>query len=367
MALKSSEQVRNGSSDHPVELMNIPAIHNWQSIAQDFNEGIILGNGASIAFDTRFSYDSLLGQAEQSGKITSDVKQVFDFLKTSDFEQVLRILWHAQNVNQALVINEQKTQQAYANVRDALICAVQSIHVPRQEVADKLTTAAEFLSRFSTVASLNYDLLVYWAMMCANNGLQNRFKDCFVNGEFDSNWERFKKPYGAADSSTLVFYPHGNLVIGADIFGVEKKIQVQNYGQLLDAVIQEWQSEKVIPVFVSEGTNQQKKHSIIRSHYLSTVYEEVLPRLGESVVIYGWSMSDQDNHIVEAICKGAPKRFAVSVFQDPEKSDPNKIDEFCSGVRKKLKDSLNRDPDISFFDSQSDGVWINPQAAEATS
>jgi hypothetical protein len=50
----------------------------------------------------------------------------------------------------------------------------------------------EFLRRFSTVVSLNYDLIVYWAILVSNNKLGTWFKDCFVNGQFDHDWERFR-------------------------------------------------------------------------------------------------------------------------------------------------------------------------------
>lgn len=46
--------------------------------------------------------------------------------------------------------------------------------------------------------------------------------------------------------------------------------------------------------------------------YLNHVYSEELPRRRESLAIYSWSMSEQDEHILAALAKSRPKRVAVS-------------------------------------------------------
>lgn len=51
-----------------------------------------------------------------------------------------------------------------------------------------------------------------------------------------------------------------------------------------------------MPVFVSEGTSHQKVAAIRRSHYLTNVYEEVLPAIGESLVVYGWNFEERETN-----------------------------------------------------------------------
>jgi uncharacterized protein DUF4917 len=126
-------------------------VYPWKGIEADFSHGLILGNGASIAFDSRFAYQSLKAKATELGLITADVQRVFGHLHTSDFELVLRMLWHASKINQALEIPDVRTTQAYEAVRDGLIEVVRAIHVPYDEVRDHLARAATFMSRFSTV------------------------------------------------------------------------------------------------------------------------------------------------------------------------------------------------------------------------
>jgi hypothetical protein len=331
-------------------------VYPWAAIEAHFEHGLILGNGASIAFDSRFAYRSLEERARDLGLISPDVQRVFEYLQTSDFELVLRMLWHASKINQALEIPDLRTTQAYEGVREALIEAVRAIHVSHEEVRARLEAAATFMSRFSTVASLSYDALVYWAILVGNEEAPNRLKDCFLHGEFHQEWRLFREPYGGNLKSTLVFYPHGNLALGADLAGAEFKVRADAGAALLGTVFDRWRAGDITPVFVSEGTSEQKRRAIRRSPYLSTVYGEVLPDLGQSVVVFGWSIQEQDDHLLDAICRGPVRRFAVAV-------DPAKVDlaEFQARVRRQLSERLAPDGfELTFFDRGSHGCWIAP-------
>lgn len=324
-----------------------PTTPNWNDIADEFSgAGLILGNGASIAFDEeRFSYSSILTEARNLGRITPVLNRVFQFMNTTDFERVLQGLWQAKYVNEALGVSNPILAEAYSGVQRALIETVRHIHgnVPHNSLAERLDKAVDFLLQFRTVLSLNYDVLVYWAMMKGLDRLKNNFADCFKNQLFQPDWENFHNGY-----NTLVFYPHGNLIIGRDINGVESKISADNISNLIDTIIQKWTEEKLAPVFVSEGTSEQKKVTIDRSPYLSTVFNEVIPKIGEKVVIYGWAMTGQDNHLIEAIKRNPIRRFAISVHRAS-----NRYEEKCARIRS----ILNR-YDVVFFNSESEGCWI---------
>ena len=86
-----------------------------------------------------------------------------------------------------------------------------------------------------------------------------------------------------------------------------------------------------MPVFVSEGTSKQKVAAIRRSQYLTNVYEEVLPSVGEGLVVYGWSFDEKDQHVLDAISTNPPKRMAVSVFTGQTDADQQS---FCHQVLK---------------------------------
>lgn len=75
--------------------------------------------------------------------------------------------------------------------------------------------------------------------------------------------------------------------------------------------------------------------------------------MGESVTIYGWSLSDQDQHIVEQITRNPPQRIAISVrggsqaFAQQEEEIMHR-----AGVDQ-----------VDFYDSESLGCWNNPTEA----
>lgn len=137
-------------------------ISDWNAIAQDFVDGngaLLIGNGASRAVDTRFEYISLFKHAKKK-LMTADVQKLFTFFKTKDFELVLRLVWQATNINQALGISDNKTRDAYLHIRDCLIEVVREIHPDYQEIAEQtISTIYSFIKQFHTVLSLNYDLI----------------------------------------------------------------------------------------------------------------------------------------------------------------------------------------------------------------
>lgn len=328
----------------------------WPDIAADFTDALILGNGASIAIDSRFNYRSLREKAESLDLLSPDLLIVFARLPTDDFEFVLRVLWHAQLVNHALKIDDPRTEGAYSDVKHALIAVVKAVHPPFAEVAGHLARAAEFMRRFDTVVSMSYDLLVYWAMQLANESAPNRFKDCWLEQRFQNDWEWLRQPFSSNDKATLVFFPHGNVVLGSDLLGSEVKVATDPSSNLLDTIAARWEEGVVTPLFVSEGTSSRKLSSILASPYLSSVLREVLPTIGQTVVVHGSSFSDEDEHLLDAVCSGRrkPRRFAVSSNPD------SPLDAAYRGrVEAKLGMRLGKDGfRLFFYDWRSPGCWV---------
>lgn len=332
----------------------------WAQVAPDYHRStIILGNGASIAVSPSFSYGSLLDHAQQGGLLATDVRHLFHFFQTSDFELILRLVWQASNVNRALQIPDNSTHQAYLNVRECLIQAVREVHPEYNFVSLQLPHIRQFLKEFDTVLSLNYDLLVYWAMtygLSVDDG--HAFKDCFQrNGIFDDNWGRYRERY-REQTNTLVFYPHGSLALCRD--AVEQESKIHNAGAgLLEAILQEWRSERVVPLFVSEGTMQQKVSSIQSSYYLSTVYREVLASKRAALTLYGWGIGEHDRHLLRRMRGTGIRRVAVSVFRGDQA--------YCNYAYQALQGDLGP-VQVDFFDSESPGCWIHatpePKLAE---
>lgn len=328
-------------------------IRPWEAIAENYDCTVLLGNGASISVSPSFSYVSLLQHAAEQHLLPEDAQRLFDFFQTNDFELVLRIVWQASNVNQSLRIPDERTHAAYVGLRDCLIQTVRDIHPEHGVVSAHLPSIYQFLKRFRTVISINYDLVVYWAM---TYGLdiddQHAFKDCFVGGGvFDDDWQRFRQPIRGDRSSSLVFYPHGSLVLCRNLVEQERKIHNLQDG-LLEAVLQRWQNGEVVPLFVCEGTWPQKVASIQNSYYLSTVYREVLRSQRDTLVVYGWGFGEQDAHLLKRMKDSGINRVAVSVFRGDQA--------YCNRVFQTIHDELGAHVEVDFFDSESPGCWMHP-------
>jgi len=328
-------------------------IQQWSEIADRFRDGLILGNGASIAIHAGFHYQSLLDEAQRHEFLDADTLAVFKAFGSNqhDFELVLRRLWYARQVNEALKLSGEPVDRvdiSYQKVRRALIETVRVTHVTYDKAAPHFDSIARFARRFRTVLSLNYDLILYWALMYGNREKLGNFRDCFrYNGSghlvLDRDWTEYRN----GSETTLCFYPHGNLLLARTTEGEEVKLQAGN-SKLLDAILSNWESAEVLPIFVCEGTAEQKQRSISGSSYLSRVASKAFDEIGESIVIFGWSMGPQEQHIIERIIARRPKALAISVRNGNEQI-----------VRRANELFADKVEDLVFFDAQSPGVWAN--------
>ncbi|EPG7576388.1 DUF4917 family protein [Providencia rettgeri] len=329
-------------------------IKKWEEIERNFTDcTLLIGNGASMAIDSRFGYGSLIEHAKKYELMKEDVNSLFDFFETYDFELILRLVWQSTNINKALSIHDYKTKHAYKHVRHCLIDTVRSIHPEFQEVSDQIPQLYNFIKKFKTVLSLNYDLILYWAVMYGQSQRDNHeVKDCFVSGKFDEDWRRFREPLRPTNNTTLVFYPHGSLILCRDRIESEYKIITRRDSiNLLESILVEWNSEKYVPIFVSEGTTEQKVNSIKNSNYLNTVYREVLTSIGRKLVIYGWNIGEHDMHILHRIAQSGVKEVAISVYKNDHA--------YCYRIKQIVEEKLGRDVCVCFFDSLSSNCWNN--------
>lgn len=80
-------------------------IYIWNKISDKYKDGVLLlGNGASIAIDEKFKYESIFKNTQK----TEEIEQLFNFFKTNDFEFVLKLLWQTTNINNVLAIIDEK-------------------------------------------------------------------------------------------------------------------------------------------------------------------------------------------------------------------------------------------------------------------
>ena len=212
---------------------------------------------------------------------------------------------------------------------------MKDIHPDHRELKGQLFLVGKYLSHFKTVFSLNYDLIMYWSMLEYNDQYKNVLKDGFITSDLliynskvfaKNRIEILKKPYTGNNSATLVFYPHGNLILHRTK-SREGKIQGHkaSYTSILETIADFWEENNSLPLFVSEGTYQEKLEVISSSNYLSYVIHEELPNGGDSLVIYGWGIGKQDTHILEQIARGTYQQIAVSVYKGNKEDEPYRV------------------------------------------
>jgi len=321
-------------------------IKKWKDIKGDFTHALLLGNGASIQLWGDFKYDSLWQAAKDTGDITEEIDNLAYALHTgTNFELLLNKLFEVINVNKEFDIKSDKIKNAYKSIQQALIKTVRKNHCEYCEVEDRFYEQIPFLKNFNTIFSLNYDLLIYWMILASNDETEiKQFYDCFTPlGFWDEHLRNYWKPASDQNQFTCVFYPHGALHLARDRQSNDKKISVKG-ADLLNTIIRQWSNNESLPLFVSEGNSVSKLASIKRSDYLLKVYNEILPKSGPTLVIYGWSMDETvDGHILNQIIGGNYEKIAVHIHR-PKTED---IDQFIIDTNEKLKNNFN---EITYFE-----------------
>lgn len=358
-------------------------IHEWLAIRELYIDStLILGNGASINIDENFAYDSLYKYCfkSENSKLhnysqeqLADIEKIFSTFNTGDFESVLQKLHQANIVNELFNIDHKMLDQKYKECRNLLICAIQLIHKKYNEIShDELNSIEQFISQFKAIYSLNYDLILYWAMYIGNkkNSDSNRYKDGFMLesdiSELDkkflhNGYYLLEQPHHPCDKATLIFYLHGNLTLAtAAVNGISEEVKICSGDKdHLNLIIEKWESNNYIPLFVSEGLSKLKLNYIEESPYLSEVISRLKSTKG-NLVIYGWSFNDQDAHILDKIQEAKKyhglQRIAVSVYLKDHKEPYLK---YIQRVSDKLISVGFKPEEIDFFDAKSKGSWSN--------
>jgi hypothetical protein len=81
------------------------SLKKWDNLPTKEFKSLLLGNGFSINIWEKFNYDSLLELAKREScdrKLPDEVVNLFTDLGSSNFEDVLRILYHAMLVDSQL-------------------------------------------------------------------------------------------------------------------------------------------------------------------------------------------------------------------------------------------------------------------------
>lgn len=248
-----------------------------------------------------------------------------------------------------------------AAIKDALVTAIAKRHPdrPYDVKPEQYAACRAFLSRFEHIFTLNYDVLLYWALMQSEvDDLQINHDDGFRHPEDDPDqpWVSWQQ-----GNQATVCYLHGAL----HLFDAGSEITKYTWSKTDKPIVEQIRSaleEEKYPLFVSEGSSASKKARILHSGYLHKAhrsFEACCGPAGNAIVIYGHSLADNDDHVLRAIVKGNAGYLLVSLYGEAN-SAANKaiIKKAEQLVQQRGPAKGRRQPlTVLYYDASSAKVW----------
>ena len=333
---------------------------------------LLLGNGFSIACRPDiFHYGSLFEQADFSG--IPNAERLFEALGTQDFEVAIRALesgaavLEVYDAGQAALASSIRADAAA--LKDLLVATVAQNHpnIPLDIPDEQFWACRRFLSSFLTgrngghVFTLNYDLLLYWTLMHEDNPfgeeIQLDTNDGFGNVEDDPDTDYVVWQGETAAHSASIHFLHGALHLFDAGHELQKYTWIRKQERLVDQARAAINDNK-FPLFVSEGTSQQKFSKIRHNAYLYQGLKVLTSNATQArhcFFIYGHSLAENDEHILRRLGRGRFPKLYVSLYGDPD-SDANKAIIAKADRLRSLRHE--RYPlEVAYFDAESAEVW----------
>lgn len=355
----------------------MPELLTFQQAIRDSEDcakrNLLLGNGFCIACAPNiFHYGSLFEQADFS--TLQEARQAFDVLGTQDFEVAIRALEQASNLARIYMPGDADVAARIAlhatQLKELLVSTVASNHPDRPSNIDdgRLWACRRFLAHFLSgpkrgrVYTMNYDLLLYWALMHDDNPFEDNPANIITIDGFGSDEDDPHADYviWKAESTAnhqCVHYLHGALHLYDAGTELKKYTWVRSGVPLVDqarAAI----TAGLYPVFVSEGESNSKLTKIRHNAYLQHSFKSfhsVMAVTNQALFIYGHSLAHNDDHVLTRIGRGKCKKVYISLYGDPD-SESNQL------VAQRAQELAGmrhyRNPvTLAFFDASSANVW----------
>lgn len=320
---------------------------------------LLLGNGFSMAYNKeRFSFTSLLQSAIDKGIIeeNSKIHQIFKNNDTSDFEEVIKILENTSKIIQIYIEDESLYKQLLEDskkLKQFLVDIITNNHPEKiTEILDnRFESTINFIKEYEKIYSLNYDLLLYWTTEKLREKINNKTiqgRKEFIDGFHNSN-NGNDVVFNNNSHSNTCLYLHGALHIFDSGDKIIKKTYSRTSKPLKEQIKDELNNNRY-PVFVSEGTSEQKKTKIIHNAYLNHCYKS-LCTLGGDLIIFGTKLKSNDEHIRDAVLKSKIKKIYFGV------SDLNRGQQELSDFIEKNNNLEKNKKQIFFYDYKSVKIW----------
>lgn len=354
----------------------------------DSKRHVLLGNGFSISlFADRFRYASLLESIDFQE--APSARAAFDALGTTDFEVVIQALRQMVTLAPLYGVERESQQQIGADAEALKALLVQAIagrhpERPSEVNEDQYAACRRFLAHFGgdlrngrpdrrgNIYTLNYDLLLYWTLLhdqTLSRDEEDPLEIAFEPAEeirhddgFRAPPEEWDAPHvtwdGEANHSQCVFFLHGALHLFDS--GVElQKICWERAGglPLVDQVHLALDEGK-FPLFVSEGSSDSKLDRIRHSGYLHKglrSFSEICRKESSVLFIFGHSLAESDDHILNFIVRGKMPTIYVSMFGEVNSEENRGL---AARAEYLVRARGERFPlEVSFYDAATAHVW----------
>jgi hypothetical protein len=288
------------------------SILQWSEIRDRFSKSdLFLGNGFSIQISDRLNYASLFDKFLELNEQAD--KDIFRQFSTTNFESILEKINNALSVNRIFGIDSGQLESSIPKLRNGLIESINQNHPRHADIDNSIfERLSASLDEFEDVFTTNYDTFLYRVVM--------KTKDRYDAGEKirpyqDYFWLRqgdYLRFMDTQDDNTYknFYFLHGALFIFRTDYGNFKIRRGDRNTELLD-IISEKITANEFPLFVTEGTFQDKENTINGNGYLSFCRTN-FKNTARSLVIYGSSLSAQDSHLINDLNYNR-RELAISV------------------------------------------------------
>lgn len=334
---------------------------------------LLIGNGFSIALRPDiFHYGSLFSRADFSGH--PNLPKVFAALGTQDFEVAIQNLEAGATLAPiyagALPGAVTAMLDDAAALKNILVETIAGNHpdFPGSVPDPKFWACRTFLRYFlgtgndGQVFTLNYDLLMYWALMHEDNPFIANPSDIATNDGFGNDEDDPDADYvvwqgETAAHSAKVHFLHGALHLFDAGNELQKYTWVRTNARLVDQARSAIGANK-FPLFVSEGTSTQKKAKIRHNAYLYQGFKQFTANALQTKVcffIHGHSLAENDEHILRRLGAGKFPKLYVSLFGDPDDAGNKIIIGRAQALARARKPS--NPLALAFYDAASAKIW----------
>ncbi|HEU5293110.1 MAG TPA: DUF4917 family protein [Cyclobacteriaceae bacterium] len=321
-------------------------IYHWDELQDSFKGAdIFLGNGFSININPALNYKSLFDKFLTY--LNPADKAVFEEFNCTNFEGIQNRLANALDVNKLFSYETSGIENSLMLLKSGLLKAIRDLHPAFAKIDPKtLFQLSVGLDWFEDIYTTNYDIFLYHIILITldrrrRDSTVKAYQDFFRKNDADLAFN--DKPLPGFKN---LYYLHGALFLHKREGRIVKISRGSKTDELLELIRLQVHLGNV-PVFVSEGKAKLKEDTISDSSYL-TFCRSAFKVSRNRLVIYGFSFSDYDEHLISDLNENKRK---ITIGLHLSGLADEQLQRKVKGIEKQLY--KYRSGEIRYFDSKT--------------